>query len=102
MSFSHGHPMGDPAIPCVLIGWLKLPFPPGKSHTATLKSGFGSGGDQCCLIGDWNSCMCVDSKQTHCIDALMEVQHVGVDFGFADLGLVIVDVCDKLMNGDAV
>jgi hypothetical protein len=95
--------MGDPAVvPCVLVGLPTLPFTPGKQHTAALQNSYCSSGDHC-WIRDWDSCIeskclalllfsCVDSKQKHCIDALVEVRHVGI----------VADVHDELANGDTI
>ncbi len=104
--------MEFPICPCVLNCWAALPLSPVERHVAAGNRVLGSGGDHE-LVGDRDPCVgsedlalllfaCVDGQWEAGVDADIELGHVVVQVGLADLGVRGQDVLDQRAEVNAV
>jgi hypothetical protein len=105
-------PVEFPLCPCVLNFWAALPLSPVERHVAVGNCVLGSGGDHE-LVGDRDTCvggkdlalllfLRVDSQWEVGLDADVELGHVVVQVGLADLSVRGQDVLDQRAEVDAI
>jgi hypothetical protein len=105
-------PVEFPVRPCVLICWTALPFSPVECHVAAGERVLGSGGyhqfvgDRDSRVGGEDLALLlfarVNGQWEAGVDADVELGHVVVQVGLADLGVCGQDVLDQRAEVDAV
>ncbi len=98
-------PVEFPVRPCVLIFWAALPFSPVEGHVAAGERVLGSGGyhqfvgDRDSSVGSEDLALLlfahVNGQWEAGVDADVELSHVVVQVGLADLGVCGQDVLDQ-------